>query len=249
MLRTLRFAAKLGFSVEAGSAAPFDELAPLLDDIPAARLYDEFGKLFLTGNAQATLQHLRDYRVFEHLFPGAARLCGEDAFYSRLLDSAMQNTDTRIREDKPVTPAFILAAILWPEVCERRQALERQGENPVPAMHGAGQEIVAQACQRIAIPRRFSMPMREIWELQLRLERPTGKRAIELMSKRRFRAAYDFLLLREQAGEDCGGLGAVWTQMQEEHGPIVVTERESDEQRPTGRRRRRGGRRRQAPAP
>jgi poly(A) polymerase len=127
--------------------------------------------------------------------------------------------------------------------------LRSQGEKPVPALHGAGQEIVARACQRIAIPRRFSMPMREIWEMQLRLERPTGKRAIELMSKRRFRAAYDFLLLREQAGEDCGGLGATWTHMQEAHGPIVVTETRTRRipcARADGAA---GGRRRQAPAP
>jgi poly(A) polymerase len=249
MLRTVRFAAKLGFKVEPGSSAPFAELAPLLDDIPAARLYDEFGKLFLAGNAEATLEHLNHFELLEHLFPDAARLCDQDPFYDRLLYAAMHNTDARIRADKPVTPAFILAAILWPEVCERRQQLERQDEKPVPAMHGAGQEVVARACQRIAIPRRFSMPMREIWEMQLRLERPNGKRAVELMSKRRFRAAYDFLLLREQAGEDCGELGATWTRMQEEHGPIVVTETEEDRRGDAPRRRRRGGRRRQQAPP
>ncbi|EED31397.1 poly(A) polymerase [gamma proteobacterium NOR5-3] len=245
MLRTLRFAAKLDFRVEKGSGAPIAELASLLDDIPAARLFDEFGKLFLAGNAQLTLRLLREYRCFDHLFPDSARLADTDPFYDRLLDAAMGNTDQRIRQGKPVTPAFILAAILWPAVCERRQQLEKQGEKPVPAMHGAGQEVVAQACQRIAIPRRFSMPMREIWEMQLRLPRTEGKRALELMSKRRFRAAYDFLLLREQAGEDCAGLGATWTRLQEEHGPIEIIDAPEDHRPP--RRRRRGGRRRPAP--
>ncbi|WOJ91859.1 polynucleotide adenylyltransferase PcnB [Congregibacter variabilis] len=245
MLRTLRFAAKLDFRVEKGSGTPIAELASLLDDIPSARLFDEFGKLFLAGNAQATLRLLREYRCFDHLFPGSARLADENPFYHRLLDAAMGNTDLRIRQGKPVTPAFILAAVLWPAVCERRQQLEGQGEKPVPAMHSAGQEIVAQACQRIAIPRRFSMPMREIWEMQLRLPRTEGKRALELMSKRRFRAAYDFLLLREQAGEDCAGLGATWTRLQEEHGPIEIVDSPEDHRPP--RRRRRGGRRRPAP--
>lgn len=244
MLRSLRFAAKLDFAIEPGSADPIPELAHLLDDIPAARLFDEFGKLFLTGNALATLRLLRRYGVFGHLFPDSARLADNDAFYSALLEAAMGNTDERLRQDKPVTPAFILAAILWPAVCERREQLENQGEPPVPAMHGAAQEVVALACQRIAIPRRFSMPMREIWEFQLRLTRTEGRRAKELMSKRRFRAAYDFLLLREQAGEDCSGLGATWTRLQEEHGPIEV-EQEEAPSRP--RRRRRGGRKR-APA-
>jgi poly(A) polymerase len=245
MLRTLRFAAKLDFRIEKGSGDPIARLASLLDDVPAARLFDEFGKLFLAGYAQATLRLMREYRTFEHLFPDSARLADREPFYDRLLDAAMGNTDKRIRDEKPVTPAFILAAILWPAVCERRAELENQGEKPVPAMHGAGQEVVALACQRIAIPRRFSMPMREIWEMQLRLPRTEGKRALELMSKRRFRAAYDFLLLREQAGEDCGGLGATWTRLQEEHGPVEIID--TPEDRPPPRRRRRGGRRRQAP--
>ena len=248
ILRTLRFAAKLDFAIESDSRTPIGELAALLDDIPPARLFDEFGKLFLTGKARPTLKLLREYAVFEHLFPDSARLMDADPFYARLLDAAMGNTDQRLREDKPVTPAFILAAILWPAVCERRQELENQGEKPAPAMHGAGQEVVANACRRIAIPRRFSMPMREIWEMQLRLTRASGRRAVDLMSQRRFRAAYDFLLLREQAGEDCGGLGARWTALQEEHGPIVVTEAPEERRRPP-RRRRRGGRQRQAPAP
>jgi poly(A) polymerase len=247
MLRTLRFAAKLDFKVEKNSGTPIARLASLLDDIPPARLFDEFGKLFLSGYALATLRLLREYRSFEHLFPDSARLADKDPFYSRLLEAAMGNTDQRIRQEKPVTPAFILAAILWPAVCERRQQLENQGEKPVPAMHSAGQEVVAQACQRIAIPRRFSMPMREIWEMQLRLPRTEGKRALELMSKRRFRAAYDFLLLREQAGEDCKGLGKIWTELQEQHGPVEIIDSPED-LRPPPRRRRRGGRRRQAPA-
>lgn len=245
MLRTLRFAAKLDFAIESSSAEPIARLAGLLDDIPAARLFDEFGKLFLTGNALATLRLLREHQVFEHLFPESAYLESNNPFYVALLDVAMGNTDQRIRDDKPVTPAFILAAILWPAVNERRLQLETQGENPVPAMHGAGQEIVAQACQRIAIPKRFSMPMREIWEFQLRLRKTSGRRAVDLMGQRRFRAAYDFLLLREQAGEDCGGLGKIWTDLQEEHGPIEVTE--APEYRRPPRRRRRGGRSRQGP--
>jgi poly(A) polymerase len=244
MLRTLRFAAKLDFGVEAGSGDPIPRLAPLLDDIPPARLFDEFGKLFLAGRAQRTLQLLIEYEVFEHLFPETAYLCEGSDFYPRLLDMAMANTDERVALDKPVTPAFLLAALLWPAVCERCSLLERGGDKPVPAMHAAGQQVVAEACRRIAIPRRFSLPMREIWELQLRLERPTGRRAVELLAQRRFRAAYDFLLLREQAGEDCGGLGASWTALQEEHGPVTPTQDlDLDEGRPP-RRRRRGGRRR-----
>ncbi|GAB5415621.1 MAG: polynucleotide adenylyltransferase PcnB [Congregibacter sp.] len=246
MLRSVRFAAKLGFTIEDESREPIAQLAGLLKDVPAARLFDEFGKLFLAGYAEDTLRHMQANSLLEPLFPDTARLSSENDFNQRLIEIAMANTDARIRAEKPVTPAFILAALLWPAVCERKQQLEARGDAPVPAMHGAGQEIVAQACARIAIPRRFSMPMREIWEMQLRLERTQGKRAVELMSKRRFRAAYDFLLLREEAGEDCGGLGAIWTKMQEEHGPIVVEEAPRESRRPP-RRRRRGGRRNEQP--
>jgi poly(A) polymerase len=246
MLRTLRFAAKLDFEVEPGSRDPIFELAPLLADIPAARLFDEFTKLFLAGHARQTLHLLRRFTVFGQLFEDSARIADRDEFAARLLDHAMANTDSRIAEEKPVTPAFILAAILWPAVCERAAELERRGDNPGQAMHGAAQEVVARACQRIAIPRRFSMPMREIWELQRRLTRTHGKRAIELMGHKRFRAAYDFLLLREQAGEDTGGLGDIWTGLQEAH-PAPPRQEEPE---PPPRRRRRGGRRRrEAPAP
>ena len=242
MLRAIRFAAKLDFSIERHSREPITDLARLLGDIPGARLFDEFGKLFLTGKARDTLRLLRGYHLFEHLFPDSERLAAAEPRYERLLDIAMDNTDQRIGLGKPVTPAFILAAILWPAVCERREQLERRGEKPVPALHGAGQEIVAEACQRIAIPRRFSLPMREIWQWQLRLADTRDRHAVELMSQRRFRAAYDFLLLREQAGEDCQGLGAVWSRLQEEHGPIEVQPPSREERRPA--RRRRGGRRR-----
>lgn len=238
MLRAARFAAKLDFELEAETLAPIAKLASLLDDIPPARLFDEFGKLFLAGYSRETLKRLQRYQLFEHLFPGTARLAGNDEFYARILDEAMGNTDARIRADKPVTPAFILAAILWPEVCERKEQLENQGENPIPAMHSAGQEVVAECCQRIAVPRRFSQPMREIWEMQLRLTRSSGKKAIDLMSQRRFRAAYDFLLLREQAGEDCGGLGAIWTDLQVKY-PREDLPPPPPEKRPTRRRRRR----------
>lgn len=245
MLRALRFAGKLDFELEPATAAPIRELAPLLESIPAARLFDEFGKLFLSGYAAPVLRLLRQQRLFDQLFPESAHIAANDAFASRMLECAMGNTDERIAQEKPVTPAFILAAILWPVVDRRVQELQQRGDGLSQALHSAGQEVVAEACTRIAIPRRFSMPMREIWELQRRLTRPQGKRAVEFMSHKRFRAAYDFLLLREQAGEDCGGLGAIWTQMQIDHGPIVV-DKTPDE--PPPRRRRRGGRRRRPPS-
>lgn len=126
----------------------------------------------------------------------------------------MQNTDARIQQEKPVTPAFILAAILWPEVSRVQREMLERGDAPMVAMHSAGQRAVASAVEIVSIPKRFSQPMREIWEFQLRLERRQGRKAAELVDHRRFRAAYDFLLLREQAGETTDELGKWWTHFQ-----------------------------------
>lgn len=214
MLRVVRFAAKLGFSIEHDTETAIAGAAALLNDIPPARLFDEILKLFLAGHAAATLELLRQYRLLQHLFPEPAQLMERNAQAASLVSCAMANTDKRIRADKPVTPAFILAAILWPAVALRAQQLREHGEAAVPAMHSAGQQVVSEACQHIAIPKRFSQPMREIWEFQDRLERPRGKKAAELVEHRRFRAAYDFLLLREESGEECDQRGEWWTEFQ-----------------------------------
>jgi poly(A) polymerase len=214
MLRVLRFAAKLDFSIDPDTAAAIPVCARLLGEIPPARLFDEFGKLFLTGYAEPTLRLLQEYRLLHYLFPDSADLLERDAESRALAVAAMRSTDQRIRDDKPVTPAFQLAALLWPAVTRLADNLREQGEPPVPAMHSAAQQLVARASQALAIPRRFSLPMREIWELQLRLER-RGRKAVETVQHRRFRAAYDFLLLREAAGGTDEGLGAWWTEFQE----------------------------------
>jgi poly(A) polymerase len=214
MLRVVRFAAKLDFRVESRTAAAIGQAAPLLDDIPPARLFDELLKLFLAGQALPTLELLIHYRLLEHLFPEPAQLMAKDAVANALVHQAMASTDRRIAEGKPVTPAFILAALLWPVVSRRARALQEHGEPVIPAVHSAGQQAVSEASARVAIPRRFSQPMREIWEFQQRLEHPRGKKAVDLVEERRFRAAYDFLLLREEAGEDLGGRGAWWTEFQ-----------------------------------
>jgi poly(A) polymerase len=215
MLRALRFAAKLDFSIERETANAISNCASLLADIPAARLFDEFLKLFLAGYAAATLDMLIEHRLLQYLFPETADCLRRDATALALVRAAMANTDQRIAQDKPVTPAFILAALLWPVAERQAQHLQQRGDPPMVAMHSAAQQTIADAARHISIPRRFSQPMREIWEFQLRLLRRQGRRAAELVDHRRFRAAYDFLLLREQAGEDTGELGKWWTEFQE----------------------------------
>jgi poly(A) polymerase len=214
MLRVLRFAAKLDFDIDPGTAGAIPGCAQLLAEIPAARLFDEFLKLFLSGHAAATLELLLRHDLLRYLFPDSNEHIHDDQHALALVRAAMKNTDQRIADDKPVTPAFILAALLWPAAQRQARHLQHRGDPPMVAMHSAAQTTIAEAARHIAIPRRFSQPMREIWEFQLRLTRLQGRRTAELVDHRRFRAAYDFLLLREQAGEETGDLGDWWTRFQ-----------------------------------
>ena len=232
MLRVVRFAAKLEFGIEPGTAGAIPECSSLLNDIPPARLFDEFLKLFLAGYAVKTLEKLMEYDLLRSLFPDTAEQIADTPEGLALIQAAMVNTDKRIAQGKPVTPAFILAALLWPVVSALSRKFQDRGDAPMVAMHQAGQQTASQAVQCVAIPKRFSQPMREIWEFQLRLERKQGRRAAELVDHRRFRAAYDFLLLREQAGEKSGDLGAWWTHFQ----TLPFDERLAQAQ-PTGKRR------------
>ncbi|TBU97927.1 polynucleotide adenylyltransferase PcnB [Stutzerimonas kirkiae] len=216
MLRAVRFAAKLDFEIEPHSAEPIIELADLLLDVPAARLYDEVLKLFLAGKAEQTFDLLLEHDLFAPLFPATAEALEHDPDYTdTLVRNALANTDQRIAQGKPVTPAFLFAALLWPALPARALELQGRGIAPIPAMQEAAHDIIWEQCQRIAIPKRFTLPMREIWDMQERLPRRHGRRADQLLENPRFRAGYDFLLLRESAGERTDGLGDWWTDYQE----------------------------------
>ncbi|SHF06521.1 poly(A) polymerase [Microbulbifer donghaiensis] len=214
MLRAVRFAAKLDFNIEDKTAAPLTELAPLLRNIAPARLFDEVLKLLMSGHGERTFELLRQYRLWHHLFPdNAARL--DDPAALELTRLALRNTDQRIREEMRVTPAFLYAALLWPAVNAEQQKLVDRGTPPVPALAQAAQKITSSQLAHTAIPKRFSIPMREIWDLQSRLSQRGGNRAQRQSEHPRFRAAYDFLLLREQCGELEPGLGQWWTEFQQ----------------------------------
>jgi poly(A) polymerase len=216
MLRAVRFAAKLDFEIEQHSAEPIVDLADLLDDVPAARLFDEIIKLFLSGKAERTFELLLEHDLFAPLFPASAEALEDNPEYAgTLIRNALVNTDLRIAQGKPVTPAFLFAALLWPALPARVEANQARGLPPIPAMQEAAHDLIWEQCQRTAIPKRFSMPMREIWDMQERLPRRQGRRADQLLDNPRFRAGYDFLLLRESAGEQTGGLGDWWTDYQE----------------------------------
>lgn len=216
MLRAVRFAAKLDFGIEKHSAQPIRALAPMLRDIPSARLFEEVLKLFLSGHAAPTFEMLVDLELFEPLFPASSKALEYNPTYTHtLISNALINTDLRIKQNKPVTPAFLFAALLWPALPAKVLRAQERGMPPIAAMQEAAHELIIEQCQRISIPKRFTLPIREIWDMQERLPRRSGKRADLLLDNSRFRAGYDFLLLRETAGEQTDGLGQWWTDYQD----------------------------------
>ena len=216
MLRAVRFAAKLDFSIEPATEQPIRELAYLLDGVPAARLFDECLKLFLSGFGANAFRLLQQYGLFEHLFPmaAAAMKLPPYAYAQEMLELGLANTDARIAADKPVTPTFLFAILLWAAVL--RELNERQaGPAPDLAQLMDACDTVLRAQQsRVAIPRRFAVPMRELLMLQPRFGRRSGVKSLSLLQHPRFRAAYDFLLLRAQAGVADPELAQWWTDVQ-----------------------------------
>jgi poly(A) polymerase len=217
MLRAVRFACKLGFIIEPSCAAPIRELAPLLAEISPARLFDEMLKLFHGGYALQAFEKLRHHDLFAQLFPETdACLAREDhAFPITFVSRGLNNTDQRILEGKPVAPAFLFAVLLWEPVRLRYEELLADGTPSAEAMALASHEVASAQQRRVAIQKRFALPMREIWALQPRLERRQGKRSLALLGHPRFRAAYDFLLLRAEAGETDPEIGQWWTRFQD----------------------------------
>jgi len=218
MLRAVRFAARLGFAIEAQTAAPIAHLAPLLAAIPAARLFDETLKLFLSGHASACYPLLCRFGLFAQLLPATAQLLDEpSSIGQRLIKQVLANTDQRIEEGKPVTPTFLFAALLWPVIARQSGQLKSEGVPSTQALQEATSMALAQLTRRIALPKRFSLPLREMVEMQERLQKRSFPHTELLLTEPRFRAAYDLLLLRENSGENTAGLAAWWTDYQSGH--------------------------------
>lgn len=217
MLRVVRFAAKLGFRIEPECEQAIRELGYLLEEVSNARLFDETLKLFLAGSGVATYELLRHYYLFGHLFPETDGCLGEEEnnFPHTLLLHALENTDRRIIEGRPVTPAFLYAALLWEPVRREAELFTARNMPPIQAVQLAGDAVLQRQVKRVMVPKRFSLQSREIWEWQERLKRNGGKRAMSMLEHPRFRAAYDFLLLRAQSGEPVEELANWWTTFQQ----------------------------------
>ena len=218
MLRAIRFAVKLDMGISQESAAPIKSMAPLMANIPPARLFEEVLKLLLSGQGLATYKLLSEYHLFEPLFPQLAPLLTQvEGRESKFVELVLTNTDNRINTGQRVTPAFIFAAFMWYPLEERCQQLMAEGGlNHFDAFNMALNDVMHRQIQRIMIPKRFSVPIRDIWQLQNRLPKRYGRRAYQMLEHPKFRAAYDFLLMR---GRIEGGklleLADWWTEFQE----------------------------------
>ncbi|MBS0321259.1 MAG: polynucleotide adenylyltransferase PcnB [Proteobacteria bacterium] len=213
MLRAVRLAAKLSLAIEPKTAAPIAKLAPLIQNVPPARLFDEMQKLLLSGHAAETLKSLRAHGLAHGLLP-LLDVILEQPLGTRFIDAALANTDARVRADKGVSPAFLFATLLWHEVLVTWNARKAKGEKPLPALFEAMDSVLEAQAARIAIPRRFEATIKEIWSLQPRFEQRAGTRPYRLAEHPRFRAAYDFLLLRAESGEVPQALADWWTRFE-----------------------------------
>lgn len=224
MLRAVRFATKLGFRIDAETEKPIQQYAYLLKEIPSARLFEECLKLFLGGYALQTFEQLRHYGLFAQLFPQTEAILAteEGGFPHTLLIHALDNTDKRLADNKPVTPGFILAALLWEPMQELARDYVARGQTEHDALYLAADVVISRQIATTAMPRRFTQFARDVWQLQPRLTRRAGKRPHRLLSHAKFRAAYDFLLLRAQAGEEVQELVDWWTDFQQEHSELLA---------------------------
>lgn len=197
ILRAIRLSAKLEFHIDPAAADPIPRLAPLLGAAPPARLFDECMKLFMSGHGERSFLSLEAHGVLPELFPEAAHAIASGGASTRaMVLAALASTDLRVREDRPVTPAFLLAALLWPAYARELAALLGKGLDPAVAQQRASDRVTLHQAQRIALPRRFSVAMEEIWLLQPRFALRQRKRVFRLLAHPRFRAAFDFLELR-----------------------------------------------------
>ncbi len=214
MLRAVRLSAKLGIKLDAATAAPIAEMKNLLDNVPQARLLDEVLKMLLSGHSVECIQHLRKMNLHHGLLP-LLDVILEQPMGEKFIMLALRNTDERLSQDKTVSPAFLFAALLWHEVLGAWNLRVKQGGRPVGAMHEAMDEVLARQKKQLAIPHRQDAVMKEIWLMQQRFEQRSGQRPYRLLEQPRFRAGFDFLLLRCASGEVDDALGLWWDEFQD----------------------------------
>jgi len=209
MLRVVRFAAKLQFTIEPATRAPIPVMAPLINNVPAARVFDEMLKLLMSGHALACLKELRSSGLHHGLLP-LLDVVLEQPIGMKFVTLALESTDTRVKAGKGVSPGFLFASLLWHQVLEKWNAYRAAGEAPIPALHLAADDVLDNQTDNLALQRRIATDMRDIWAMQPRFERRNGKSPYKLLEHPRFRAGFDFLLLRCESGELDAEIGNWW---------------------------------------
>lgn len=210
MLRAVRLSAKLGLKIDAATQAPIAKMADLLQDVPPSRLFDEMLKLFLSGHAMESVNALREQHLHHGLLP-MLDVVLEQPMGERFVMLALKNTDDRILSGKSANPSFLFATLLWHEMLAAWETYKADGHHAIPALHMAMSEVIATQAEKLAIHNRYTATMKEIWGLQPRFEQRAGKRPFSLLTHPRYRAGYDFLLLRCESGELPMELGEWWT--------------------------------------
>src|SRR4051812_15775073 len=210
LLRVVRFAAKLNFTIDPATSAPIQIMAPLINNVPAARVFDEMLKLLMSGQALACLQQLRKEGLHHGLLP-LLDVVLEQPLGVKFVTLALDSTDARIHAGKTVSPGFLFASLLWHQVLEKWTAYRAAGEQTIPALHLAADDVLDSQTEKLALQRKIGSDMRDIWSMQPRFERRSGKSPHKLLEHLRFRAGYDFLLLRCASGEIDAELGEWWT--------------------------------------
>jgi poly(A) polymerase len=209
MLRVVRFAAKLQFTIEPSTREPIPVMAPLIDNVPAARVFDEMLKLLMSGHALACLKELRSAGLHHGLLP-LLDVVLEQPIGMKFVTLALESTDTRVKAGKGVSPGFLFASLLWHQVLEKWNAYRAAGEAPIPALHLAADDVLETQTENLALQRRIASDMRDIWAMQPRFERRNGKGPHKLLENPRFRAGFDFLQLRCESGELDQEIGQWW---------------------------------------
>ena len=247
MLRAVRFAAKLDFTIDPTVIESMHKHAELLSNVPAARLFDEFLKLFQAGFAEKTFDLLREHKLFAQMFPATDQELNADGAFMEFVRAALRNTDRRVARGKSVTPMFLVGVFLWAptiRLAAIRRAEEKMSESQSLSL--AAYELTSQQQRRISIPKRFTIPMREMLALQPRFDVRRGKRGIKLLEHRRFRAAYDFMVLLSEVGQVDKEVADFWTQVQDQSAEQLAQSFQIGE--PTKKRRRRRRRRKKGAA-
>ena len=248
MIRAIRFAAKTGFTLDAATRAPIAKLGKLIHDVPSARLFDEILKLLMSGYSWAAIQGLKDAGLHHGLLPLLDHILDDKVESKEANDFvriALANTDERIQSGKSVSAGFLFASLLWPDLLSNWKKNIAKGISNIPALHDAMDETIASQSNGMVIQRRFESDMREIWSMQPRFEKRVGRYPYRLIESPRFRAGYDFMLLRCATGEKNPALGEWWTHFIEadpdgqESLMASVKNESSNSASPTKRRRRR----------